>query len=115
MACDLLPVAPMSMQHVTVAERLAFGRLEDPERDPIALHLAPRPWTALISGWLLAGIFLVSGIAKVTDPTGTIAHMEKAGVPMADVLVWVAGVAEIAGAAALIFGFLARIGAIGLI
>ena len=64
--------------------------LEDPERDPITAHLAPRPWTALIGRVMLAGIFLVSGIAKVTDPAGTIDHMAKAGIPSPEILIWFA-------------------------
>jgi putative oxidoreductase len=105
----------MSMQPVSVAERVAYGRVEDPDRDPMQVHLAPRPFTALAGRWLMAAIFLVSGIAKVNDPAGTVEHMVKAGIPAADVLVWIAAIAELAGAAALITGFLTRIGAIGLI
>lgn len=104
----------MSMQPVNVAERLAFGRVEDPEQNPMQVHLVTRPWTALVGRCLLAAIFLVSGIAKVTDTSGTVAHMTAAGIPAPHVLVWFAAFAEIFGALSLITGLLARIGAIGL-
>ena len=70
---------------------------------------------ALLGRLLLAAIFLMSGIAKLTDMPGTIAHMTKVGIPYADTLVVVAGVAEILGAASLILGLLTRVGAFGLI
>ncbi len=105
----------MSMEHVSVAERLAFGRVVSQDREPLPiLHLMPRPGTALVGRLLLASIFLVSGIAKVTDSSGTIAHMTKAGIPAAEALVWFAAFAELAGAVSLITGFLTRLGAIAL-
>src|SRR5262249_14948673 len=55
-----------------------------------------------------------SGIAKLTDPSGAMGFMTKAGVPHADVMVYVAAVAEIVGGLAVLFGFLARLGAAGL-
>lgn len=103
------------MQPVSVAERLAYGRVEDPERDPMQVHLAPRPTTALIGRILMAAIFAVSGLAKVTDTAGTVAHMTEAGIPAPEVLVWIAAAAELCGAAALVTGFLTRLGAIALI
>jgi putative oxidoreductase len=105
----------MSIDAIGPFERLAYGRVEDPETDPAVLPLAARPGTALVGRVLLAAIFMVSGIAKVTDPTGTIAHMERVGIPEASTLVWIAGFAEIAGGASLLTGLLARIGALGLI
>lgn len=69
---------------------------------------------ALIGRLLIAAIFLMSGIAKLTDLPGTVAHMTKVGIPYADTLAIVAGVAEILGAASLILGLLTRIGALGL-
>lgn len=69
---------------------------------------------ALIGRLLLAAIFLMSGIAKLTDVPGTVAHMTKVGIPYADTLALIAGTAEILGAASLILGLLTRIGALGL-
>lgn len=75
------------------------------------------PWQttmALIGRLLIAAIFLMSGIAKLTDTPGTVAHMTAAGIPYADTLAIVAGVAEILGALSLVLGMLTRLGAAGL-
>jgi putative oxidoreductase len=73
------------------------------------------PMTALIGRLLLAAIFAVSGIAKLTDTAGTAAHMSAMGIPYADTLALVAGWAEIAGATSLVLGLLTWVGALGLI
>jgi putative oxidoreductase len=75
------------------------------------------PWQttmALIGRLLLAAIFAMSGIAKLTDTAGTVSHMTAAGIPYADTLAIVAGVAEVLGAASLVLGLLTRLGAFGL-
>ena len=100
--------------HATIAERFAYGRPLEADED-FVVHSVPRSGTALVGRILLAAIFLTSGIAKLVDPAGAMGYMTKVGVPHADVLVYVAGLAEILGGAALLFGFLARIGALGLI
>lgn len=104
----------------SIAERRPFVRPMSPTVDvepvittaDVTTHY---PTMALIGRWLLAAIFLMSGIAKLTDTAGTAAHMSQAGIPYAETLALVAGVAEVAGAASLILGFLTRIGAAGLI
>jgi putative oxidoreductase len=100
---------------VSTAERVAYGRPLDPARDKTDVRVAPRPATALVGRILLGAIFLMSGIAKLTDSSGTIQHMQGAGIPNADLLVWIAGVAEVLGGLSLMTGLLARVGAIGLI
>jgi putative oxidoreductase len=106
----------MIIHSATLPERLVFGRPEDPDiGDPLLIHLASRPSTALIGRILIALIFAVSGIAKLLDPVGAVAHMQSVGIPYAEDLVYVAGVAEILGALSLLTGFLTRIGALGLI
>jgi putative oxidoreductase len=103
------------MPHQTnIAERLAYGRPLEPAV-PTRTPVMPRPTTALIGRILIAAIFLMSGIAKLTDPSGTAVHMEGAGIPSAHALAIVAGIAEVAGGLSILFGFLARIGALGLI
>jgi putative oxidoreductase len=102
-----------------IAEHRALARDIDDTHDEV-VHDAARPgsWQpgmALIGRLLIAAIFLVSGIGKLTDLPGTIAHMTEKGIPYADTLALVAGVAEVMGALALIFGLLTRVGAIGLI
>ncbi len=88
----------------TVAERVAFGRPID-----------SGPSWMLIGRVLIAAIFLLSGFAKLTDPSGTVGYMEAQGIPSAHILATVAGLAEVAGGLAILFGFLTRIGAVGLI
>jgi putative oxidoreductase len=104
------------MIHSTsIAERVAFGRPVDPIYDDNPVRVAQRPATALVGRLLIGAIFLLSGFAKLTDTSGTVAHMEAAGLPYASTLAIIAGIAELAGGASLVFGFLTRIGALGLI
>ena len=95
-----------------------FGRpLED--RETVALppiRVAPRPMTALIGRVFIAAIFVMSGVAKLTDVAGTpFGHMRQAGIPGADTLLYVAAFAEILGGIAILTGFMTRLGALGLI
>lgn len=98
-----------------IAERLAFGRPVDPIRDDTPVHVAQRPTTALVGRILIAAIFLTSGIAKLADPAGTAGYMSAAGVPAPEVLAIIAGLAEVLGGLALVFGLLTRLGALGLV
>ncbi|HEY5949875.1 MAG TPA: DoxX family protein [Kofleriaceae bacterium] len=77
--------------------------------------MLPRHGTALVGRILIAAIFIVSGIAKLTDPAGASGYMTHVGIGNAGTLVYVAGIAELAGGLSLLFGFLTRIGAMGLI
>ncbi len=98
---------------VSVPERIAFGRPVD--EDEIArIRVAPRPATALVGRILIAVIFLMSGSAKLADPSGTLDHMQQAGIPAANVLFYVAAFAEILGGIALMTGCLTRLAGIGL-
>jgi putative oxidoreductase len=78
-------------------------------------RIAPHPTTLLVGRLLLAAIFFVSGFAKLTNTDATAGHMAEQGIPEPYALAIVAGIAEIAGALSLTFGFLTRIGAIGLV
>jgi putative oxidoreductase len=103
----------MSM-HPSVAERITFGR--PAETDEVApIRVAPRPASALVARILIAAIFIMSGIAKLTDTAGTVDHMVKAGIPAAGTLVYVAAFAELLGGIAVLFGFLTRLAGVGLI
>jgi putative oxidoreductase len=97
-----------------IAERIAYGRPLEIDSDP-TVHSVPRPGTALLGRNLLAAMFFVSGFAKLTDTTGTAGHMSAMGIPNAETLAVIAGIAEIAGAISIASGFLARIGGIGLV
>lgn len=103
------------MQHSTLAERIVFGRPVDPVLDEDVVHITPRPATALIGRILICAIFLISGIMKLVNTPDTVGYMNAAGIPAADTLVYVAAIAEIAGGLSILFGFLTRIGALGLI
>jgi putative oxidoreductase len=99
----------------TIAERIAFGRPLDRTRDIETPHAVPRPGTILLGRILIATIFMISGVTKLLNIDQTAAHMTSEGIPAAGTLVFLAAFAEIAGGAAILFGFLTRIGAIGLI
>ena len=98
----------------SIAERFAYGTPLDPV-DDLEVHNRPRSVTAFAGRILLAAIFIVSGFAKLSDPASAIGYMNSAGIPHADILVYVAGGAELLGGIALAFGFLTRVAAVGLI
>lgn len=101
------------MAHPSLAERFAFGTPVETVAEPHTSTVQRS--TALLIGRILIGaIFLLSGIAKLADPSGAVGHMTKAGIPAADTLIYVAAFAELLGGLAVITGFLARLGAIGL-
>ena len=100
--------------HASIAERMAFGTPLDPVADDTPIHIVPRSGTALVGRIMISVIFLVSGLAKLTDPAGTIGYMNSARIPYADTLLYVAAFAEILGGLSILFGFLTRIGALGL-
>lgn len=97
-----------------IAERIAYGRPITVDNDPV-VHSMPRPGTALVGRILLSAMFFVSGFAKLVDTSGTAAHMSSAGIPNAETLAVIAGIAEVCGALSIASGFLARIGGIGLV
>jgi putative oxidoreductase len=103
----------------SIAERETFGRPgTDPSLDPYdddLIRETDLPTAALIGRLLIAAIFLTSGLAKLTDTPGTVAHMTAMGIPYADTLALVAGGAEVLGAIAIITGFLTRAASLGLI
>ena len=102
------------MLNQPTVERIAFGRTIDPAED-IVTHVAQRPTWMLIGRVLIAAIFLISGFAKLTDTAGTVGYMEAQGIPGAYALAIIAGLAEVLGGLAILFGLLTRIGAFGLI
>lgn len=101
-----------------IAEHPMFGRPDTDAGYDVDEDLIPAtslPTMALIGRLLLAAIFLVSGVSKLIDTPGTIAHMTAAGIPYADTLALVAGAAEVLGAISIATGFLTRAGSVGLI
>jgi putative oxidoreductase len=59
--------------------------------------------------FLLALIFVESGIRKLGAIGAVVANMDKHGIPHADMLVWGVVALELGGGLALIVGFLARL------
>ena len=93
-------------QHVL--RRLAFGRaVAIPDRSAL---VAARPATALAGRILLSAIFVLSGVMKLIDTSGTVQHMEAQGIPSANVLAILAGLVEIAGGLMILTGFATRLG-----
>jgi putative oxidoreductase len=69
----------------------------------------------LVGRILLAAIFLMSGFDKFAQHAGTVAYAQAAGLPLADVAIYLAGAVELLGALSLILGFRARWGALALV
>ena len=99
----------------TLAERFVYGRPVDSESEYEDVRVARRPLTVLMGRIFLGAILVLSGIMKLVNYEGTVAHMQAAGIPGASALAPIAGVAEILGGAAVIFGLFARLGAMGLL
>ena len=63
---------------------------------------------------LLAAIFLISGIGKLVDPTGTIGYISAVGLPLPEAGYAIAVIVEIVGSLLLIAGYQTRIAALAL-
>ena len=70
---------------------------------------------ALAGRILIAVIFLLSGIDKVTHYAQTLGYMTKAGLPFPEALLIISIVVEIGCALALIVGWKTRVAAVGLV
>jgi putative oxidoreductase len=68
----------------------------------------------VVGRFLIALIFLLSGIGKIGAFAGTAASMAKMGIPLAEVALVVTIIIEIGGAAMLILGWQAWLGATAL-
>jgi len=73
----------------------------------------PAP-VALIARVLLALMFILAGISKLTGLEGTSAYIASAGLPLPAVLALATGLLELIGGIALAVGFHARIAALAL-
>jgi putative oxidoreductase len=69
----------------------------------------------LVGRVLIALIFLISGIGKLTGFAGTAGYIASKGLPMPEVLAAIAVVVEIGAAAMIILGWKARLGALALL
>jgi len=70
---------------------------------------------ALAGRILLAVIFLQSGVEKITSYSMVLGYMTKAGLPFPQVLLVLSAIVEIGCALALVTGWKARLGALGLV
>ena len=66
------------------------------------------PTMLLVGRILLALLFLVAGVRKIMAIAGTAGYMAKLGMPMPEVMVYVAILFEVGGAILLIVGWKAR-------
>lgn len=99
-----------------MAERMDSGHAVDAvPGDPSARNVAAQPTLALVGRILLASLFLVSGITKLTSLDQTAGYMASVGIPSAHALALIAGCAEILGGLALVVGALTRLASLGLI
>lgn len=71
-------------------------------------------WVSFLGRVLLSLIFIISGIAKVMDPAGTIAYIESAHLPLPQVAYGVALIVELGLGLALLLGFKAQLAAAGI-
>ena len=70
------------------------------------------PALLLLGRILLAAVFLVAGLRKIMAPAATAGYFAKLGMPMAEVMVWVAIIIEVGGALMLISGWKSRYAAL---
>lgn|SRR5262245_31359739 len=73
------------------------------------------PSAALAGRIFLSSIFLMSGFAKITDSSGTAAHMEKQGMVAIPFFLAGAIALEIGGGLSVLLGCCTRLGALALI
>lgn len=63
---------------------------------------------ALFARALLALLFILAGIAKLTNIVGTATYFESLGLPMGTLVSWGSGLFELAGGLLVLVGFLTR-------
>lgn len=73
-----------------------------------------KKWDMLAARLLVGGMFVLAGVNKFMDVAGTAGYIESAGLPMAVMLVYLAGALEVLGGLTIITGFYFRYGAIAL-
>lgn len=71
-------------------------------------------WVSFVGRVLLSLVFIISGVAKVMDPAGTMAYIESAHLPLPQVAYFVALVVELGLGLALLFGFKSQLAAAGI-
>ncbi len=70
-----------------------------------------KEWSPLAGRILISLIFLMSGLTKIGGFAGTAGYMASKGVPMANIALALTIIIEVGGAAMIILGYKARLGA----
>jgi putative oxidoreductase len=73
-----------------------------------------KDWAALLGRILLAAIFVMSGLGKISGFEGTAGYIAAKGLPLPQVLTVIAIVIEVGGAAAVLAGWKTRWAALAL-
>jgi putative oxidoreductase len=73
-----------------------------------------KTYTPTVGRFLLAAIFLVSGVGKLLNPAGTIGYISAVGLPLPELGLVIAVIVEIGGGLLLIAGYRTRIVALAL-
>lgn len=82
---------------------------------PIGPAVTAHPGYLLVPGRVLMSIiFLMSGFGKIVGFSTMVGYASAKGLPAPKVMIALAAAAELAGGLSLLFGFLTRIGALGL-
>lgn len=84
---------------------------------PVAPGIATpgfHPTLLLVGRILLSLVFLVAGTRKILAVAGTVGYLGKLGMPMPDIMVYVAILFEVGGSILLILGWKARYAALAL-
>jgi putative oxidoreductase len=63
----------------------------------------------LVGRILIAAIFLLSGISKITAPAATIGYIQSAGLPLPSVAFGIAALVELGGGLLLVLGYRTRL------
>src|SRR5213080_787808 len=77
-------------------------------RSPVVPTTASIPWAPLAGRLLLSTIFILSGLTKFTDWSGTADYMAAHGLPLIPLLLPIAAIVEIAGGLAILLGARSR-------
>ena len=72
---------------------------------------AMKQWGPLVARVLLALVFIIAGVGKLTGFAGTVGYIASVGLPMPEVLAILTIIVEIAGGIALAIGFMGRMAA----
>ncbi|MGB5132142.1 MAG: DoxX family protein, partial [Steroidobacteraceae bacterium] len=73
-----------------------------------------KTYTPTVGRFLLAAIFLISGVGKLLNPAGTMGYISSVGLPLPELGLAIAVIVEIVGGLLLIVGYRTRVVALTL-